>query len=442
MANDPAVIVGIAAREILDSRGNPTLEVDVFVDDGAFGRAGVPSGASTGSGEALELRDHNDARFRGKGVQRAVDAVTDTIAPEVLGLDVTLQSAIDQVMLDLDGTPNKSNLGVNAILGVSLACARAAAQSLRLPLYRYLGGPSARLLPVPLLNVINGGAHADNALDIQEFMLIPLGAGSFGEALRMGVETYHALKDALLARGLSTGVGDEGGFAPDLRGAEAALGLLLDAIQKAGYEPGRDIALGLDVAATELYQDGVYRFAGEETERTAESLVAYYTKLIDAFPIISIEDGLAEDDWEGWRLLTEALGRRVQLVGDDLFVTNLARLDRGIESGVANSILIKPNQIGTLTETIATIERAKQAGYTTVLSHRSGETDDTTISDLAVGMNLGQIKAGAPCRGERVAKYNQLLRIEEELGGSGRFDGPRSFYNLTHSKTHNPFQSD
>jgi len=442
MSNDPAVIVGIAAREILDSRGNPTLEVDVFVDDGAFGRAGVPSGASTGSLEALELRDENEARFRGKGVQRAVDAVGETIAPEILGLDVTLQSAIDQVMLDLDGTPNKSKLGVNAILGVSLACARAAAQSLRLPLYRYLGGPAARLLPVPMLNVINGGRHADNAIDIQEFMLIPLGAGSFSEALRMGVETYHALKDALLARGLSTGVGDEGGFAPDLPGAEAALGLLLEPIQKAGYEPGRDIALGLDVAATELYRDGVYRFAGEGVDRTAEALVPYYEKLIEQFPIISIEDGLAEDDWEGWRLLTDALGRRVQLVGDDLFVTNLDRLERGIEAGVANSILIKPNQIGTLTETIAAVERAKQAGYTTVMSHRSGETDDTTISDLAVGLNLGQIKAGAPCRGERVVKYNQLLRIEEELGGSGRFDGPRSFYNLHRPPARHPFESE
>ena len=440
MPTEPAVITGIAAREILDSRGNPTVEVDVYVEDGAFGRAAAPSGASTGTFEAVEVRDENEARYRGKGVQRAVDHVNETIAPELVGIDVTLQSAIDQMMLDLDGTPNKSNLGVNAILAVSLACARAASQSLRLPLYRYLGGPAARQLPIPLLNVINGGAHADNALDVQEFLLIPLGAGSFSEALRMGTETYHTLKSLLRERGLGTAVGDEGGFAPDLHDAAEVLELLADAIQAAGHEPGRDIALGLDVAASELWRDGVYEFPGEGSKRTADEMVDYYTHLIEAHPIISIEDGLAEEDWDGWRLLTERLGRRIQLVGDDLFVTNIERLERGIEHRVANSILIKPNQIGTLTETSATVERAKQAGYTTVISHRSGETDDTTIADLAVGLNAGQIKAGAPCRMERVAKYNQLLRIEEELGGSGRYEGRRSFYNLTRAETRNPFE--
>jgi enolase len=424
------IIEEIIAREILDSRGNPTVEVDVYLEDGSMGRAAVPSGASTGSNEAVELRDNDENRYMGKGVLKAVENVNSLLAPEIEGYDATDQLGIDRAMIDLDGTPNKSRLGANAILGVSIACAKAAAESLGLPLYQYLGGSNSKVLPVPMMNILNGGKHADNNVDIQEFMIMPVGAGSFAAALRMGTEVYHTLKKVLQGKGLSTAVGDEGGFAPMLSSNEEALAVIVEAINAAGYKPGEQIALALDAAATEFYKDGRYVFEAEGKSRGAEEMVEYYAMLVDKYPIISIEDGLAEDDWEGWKKLTERLGKRVQLVGDDLFVTNTALLSRGIESGVANSILIKLNQIGTVTESLDAIEMAKQAGYTAVVSHRSGETGDTTIADLVVATNAGQIKTGAPARTDRVAKYNQLLRIEEELGDLSQFRGIKGFYNI------------
>jgi enolase len=414
----------LAAREILDSRGNPTVEVDVLLEDGTIGRAAVPSGASTGSREALELRDGDSSRFRGKGVLRAVENVVKTLSPGVRGLDSQAQEAVDARLRELDGTKDSSRLGANALLGVSLATARAAAAARRLPLYRHLGGEGARDLPLPLFNILNGGAHADNNVDIQEFMVVPVGARTFREALRMGAEVFHALRDILRARGLRTGSGDEGGWAPDLGSNAEAVNAVVAAIEAAGYRPGEQVGLALDVAATELRKDGAYTLAAESPpRRTAEQLVAFYADLVRRLPVVSIEDGMAEDDWDGWALLTRSLGDAVQLVGDDLFVTNAAILREGIEKRVANSILIKPNQIGTLTETLRAIAMARSAGYTTVLSHRSGETEDTFIADLAVALNLGQIKTGAPSRGERTAKYNQLLRIEEELAGRARFPG-------------------
>ncbi|HEY3280756.1 MAG TPA: phosphopyruvate hydratase, partial [Armatimonadota bacterium] len=416
-------ISDVIAREILDSRGNPTVEVDIHLDDGSMGRAAVPSGASTGAHEAVELRDGDKSRYLGKGVLTAVENVNQTIAPDLLDMESTSQVEIDELLCELDDTPNKAKLGANAILAVSMAVAKAAAISLDLPLYRYLGGVSARDLPVPMMNILNGGVHADNPIDFQEFMVMPAGAQSFSECLRMGAETFHSLKGVLKARGLSTSVGDEGGFAPNLKSAEEALEVIIEAIQKAGYKPGEDIYIAMDPASTEFFKDGKYEFTGEGITRTSEQLVDYYKTLCDKFPIISIEDGMAEDDWEGWKLLTDTVGDRVQLVGDDLFVTNTERLSRGIDEGVANSILIKVNQIGTLTETLAAIEMAKRAGYTAVVSHRSGETEDATIADLVVATNAGQIKTGAPCRSDRVAKYNQLLRIEEELDAVGRFPG-------------------
>ena len=420
----------VSAREILDSRGNPTLEVDVYLADGSLGRAAVPSGASTGMHEAVELRDEKEARYGGKGVRKAAENVNDVIAVELLGLDATQQIAIDRLLIGLDDTPNKSKLGANAMLGVSLAVAKAAAQSLGLPLYQYLGGVGGCLLPVPMLNILNGGKHADNNVDLQEFMVMPAGAGSFAEALRMGAEVFHSLKRVLRARALSTSVGDEGGFAPNLQSNEEALRVILEAIDEAGYEPGKDVYLALDPAASEFFERGKYQLKGEGKVCDSAEMVDYYEALVDKYPVVSIEDGLAEDDWEGWELLTRRLGRRVQLVGDDLFVTNTERLRRGIQSGVANSILIKLNQIGTLTETLEAIEMAQRAGYTAVISHRSGETEDATIADLAVATNAGQIKTGAPSRSDRVAKYNQLLRIEEELGEAARFEGVDVFYNL------------
>ena len=421
-------ITSVAGRQILDSRGNPTVEVDVALGSGARGRAMVPSGASTGSREALELRDKNKERWAGKGVERAVRNVNERIRPALVGQDALDQVAIDRLLLDLDGTANKSKLGANAMLGASLAVARAAADELRLPLYRHLGGTNARDLPVPMLNVLNGGAHADNNVDVQEFMIVPAGAASFGEALRCGVECYHALREVLRGRELATAVGDEGGFAPDLGSNEEALAALVEAIDRAGYEPGGNVWLALDVAATELHARGRYTLAAEGAEKLGrDELVALYARWADTYPIVSIEDGMAEDDWKGWALLTEALGDRLQLVGDDLFVTNASILARGIDEGVANSILIKLNQIGTLTETLDCIGLALRSGYTCVVSHRSGETEDATIADLAVALNLGQIKTGAPCRGERTAKYNQLLRIEEELGGAARYPGRSAF---------------
>ncbi len=424
------VLTEILAREILDSRGNPTVEVEVFLEDGSSGRAAVPSGASTGAYEALELRDGDKERFQGKGVLKAVENVLEVIAPKLIGMDAAEQAVIDATMLELDGTPNKAKLGANAILGVSLAVAKAAAASFGLPLYRYLGGVGARLLPVPLMNILNGGKHADNNLDIQEFKILPLGASSFREALRMGAEIFHALRSVLKGRGLGTTVGDEGGFAPNLRANAEALDLIVEAIQKANYRPGEDVFLGLDVAATELYADGVYHFRGEGVKRDSEEMVGYYEELISRYPIISLEDGLAEDDWEGWAKLTERLGKKVQLIGDDIFVTNKERLERGIAEGVANAILVKVNQIGTLTETIETVEAAKRASYGVIISHRSGETEDTTIADLAVALNAGQIKTGAPARTDRVAKYNQLLRIEEELGPAAVYAGRAALYNF------------
>lgn len=426
-----STIVEVLAREILDSRGNPTVEVDVILEGGFLGRAAVPSGASTGEHEALELRDGDPKRYLGKGVRMAVSNVNDRIAPEIVGMEALDQMAIDRALIELDGTPDKSNLGANAILGVSLACAKAAADFLGLPLYRYIGGPFAHQLPVPLMNILNGGKHADNNVDIQEFMVVPWGAENFSEALRMGVEVFHSLKAVLKEKGYSTSVGDEGGFAPNLNSNEEALAVLLEAIQRAGFRPGEEVAIAIDVAASELYKDGKYVLQAEqEPVKTASQLISFYEEMLNRYPICSIEDGLAEDDWEGWRELTERLGLRVQLVGDDLFVTNVTRLREGIQRGVANSILVKLNQIGTLTETLATVEVAKRAGYTTVISHRSGETEDTTIADFAVAVNAGQIKTGSASRTDRVAKYNQLLRIEEELGEAAVFPGKAAFWSV------------
>lgn len=424
------IIDDIFAREILDSRGNPTIEVDVYLEDGTMGRAAVPSGASTGAYEAVELRDGDPGRYNGKGVLKAVDNVNSILAPEIAGYDATDQLGIDRAMIELDGTPNKGKLGANAILGVSMAVAKAAAEALGMYLYQYLGGANGKVLPVPMMNILNGGKHADNNVDIQEFMVMPVGASDFAGALRMGTEVYHKLKSVLKKKGLNTAVGDEGGFAPMLGSNEEALAIIVEAITAAGYKPGEDIALAIDAAATEFYKDGKYVFEAEGKSRTAEEMVDYYALLADKYPIISIEDGLAEDDWDGWRKLTERLGKKVQIVGDDLFVTNTERLARGINSGVANSILIKLNQIGTITETLDAIEMAKQAGYTAVVSHRSGETEDATIADLVVAVNAAQIKTGAPCRSDRVAKYNQLLRIEEELGDLALYKGRKGFYNL------------
>lgn len=424
------IISDVFAREILDSRGNPTLEAEVWLEDGTIGRAAVPSGASTGAYEAVELRDGDKGRYLGKGVINAVDNVNEIIGPELIGMDVTDQIGIDQTLIELDGTPNKGKLGANAILGVSLACAKAAANFFGLPLYQYIGGINAKELPVPMMNILNGGAHADNNVDIQEFMVLPVGADSFSEGLRMGAEIFHNLKAVLKGRGLNTAVGDEGGFAPNLKSNEEALAVIIEAIEKAGYKPGVDVFLGLDVAATEMYKDGKYVLEGEGVTYTSEQMIDFYSKLVEKYPIITIEDGLSEDDWEGWAKLTHTLGKKIQLVGDDLFVTNTERLSKGIKSGVANSILIKVNQIGTLTETLDAIEMAKRAGYTAVVSHRSGETDDTTIADLSVATNAGQIKTGAPSRTDRVAKYNQLLRIEEELGELAKYRGKEVFYNL------------
>ncbi len=419
-----SAIESVHAREILDSRGNPTVEVDVWLDDGGFGRAGVPSGASTGEHEALELRDADDPRFGGKGVRRAVEHVNGPIAEAVVGLDGYDQRGVDRAVLDLDGTADKSALGANAILGVSLATARAAADSSGLPLYRYLGGPNAHVLPTPMMNVINGGAHADNELELQEFMVMPVGAASYAEGLRWGVECFHALKAILHDRGMPTAVGDEGGFAPEIATADEALDLLMEAIAAAGLGPGDEVALAMDPAMSELFADGRYRLGGEEL--TADDLIAFWADLLDRYPIVSLEDPLAQDDWEGWAALTARVGERVQVVGDDLFVTNLERLERGIAEDVANAILVKVNQIGSLTETLDTVQHAAWNAYGVVISHRSGETEDATIADLAVATNAGQIKTGAPSRGERTAKYNQLLRIEEELGENARFAGRSS----------------
>jgi len=420
-----AEIEAVGAREILDSRGNPTVEVEVLLDDGTVSRAAVPSGASTGAFEAYELRDGDKGRYLGKGVQKAVDAVLDVLGPAIEGFEASDQRLIDQTLIELDGTDNKKKLGANAILGVSLAVAKAAADSADLPLYRYLGGPNAHVLPVPMLNVINGGSHADSNVDIQEFMILPIGAETFSEGLRWGVETYHALKSILHDKGLSTGLGDEGGFAPNLSSNRAALDLLLEAIEKAGYTAGSQIALGLDVAASEFFTDGVYTFEG--ASKSAAEMTAYYADLVANYPLVTIEDPLNEDDWEGWTTITNELGTKTQLVGDDLFVTNPARLAKGIDLGTANSILVKVNQIGSLTETLDAVSLAQRSGYTAVMSHRSGETEDTTIADLAVALNTGQIKTGAPARSERVAKYNQLLRIEEELGDQAVYAGRSAF---------------
>jgi enolase len=421
-------IASLRAREILDSRGNPTVEVDAVLDDGSLGRAAVPSGASTGAHEAVELRDGDPARYGGRGVRSAVGNVLDVIGPKVVGRDALDQRALDGVLIDLDGTSGKSNLGANAVLGVSMAVARAAAASVELPVYRYLGGPNAHVLPMPLLNVINGGAHAQNALELQEFMLAPVGAASFSEGLRWGSEVFHALRNLLHDKGFATSVGDEGGFAPDVSTASDALELLVQAIEASGIEPGDEMALAMDPASTELYRDGRYGLEG--SQRSSEDMVAFYRSLLDRFPIVSIEDGLAEDDWEGWVTLTAELGGRCQLVGDDVFVTNPERLERGMRDGIASAILVKPNQIGTLTETLDVVETAIGAGYGVVISHRSGETEDTTIADLAVATNAGQIKTGAPSRGERTAKYNQLLRIEEELGEGAAYQGGRALRTL------------
>jgi len=420
-----ASIDAVGAREILDSRGNPTVEVEVALDDGTIARAAVPSGASTGAFEAAERRDEDSKRFGGKGVQQAVDAVLDEIGPALIGFEASEQRLIDAEMIALDGTPNKSAIGANAILGVSLAVARAAAESANLPLFRYIGGPNAHVLPVPMFNILNGGSHADSNVDIQEFMIAPIGAPTFREALRWGAEVYHALKSVLKERGLSTGLGDEGGFAPNLESNRAALDLILVAIEKAGYRPGTDIGLALDVAASEFCKDGVYTFEGQS--RSAAEMTAYYAELVEAYPLVSIEDPLDEDDWEGWATITAELGDRVQLVGDDLFVTNPERLARGIAAKTANSLLVKVNQIGTLTETLDAVDMAHRAGYSCMMSHRSGETEDTTIADLAVATNCGQIKTGAPARSERVAKYNQLMRIEEELDDAAQYAGASAF---------------
>ena len=425
-----AVITDVYAREIMDSRGNPTVEVEVYLEDGTIGRAAVPSGASTGQFEAVELRDSESPRYLGKGVLQAVANVNDIIGPAILGFDASEQVAIDRIMIELDGTPNKAKLGANAILGVSMAVARAAAESYDLPLFQYLGGTNAKELPVPMMNILNGGAHADNNVDIQEFMIMPIGATSFMEALRYCAEVYHTLKGVLKAKGLATGVGDEGGFAPNLGSNEEALQVITEAIEKAGLAVGEDIVFAIDAASSEFYKDGKYHLAGEGKVKTAAEMVEYYAELCEKYPIYSIEDGLAEEDWEGWKLLTDRLGKTVQLVGDDLFVTNTERLSRGIKEDTANAILIKVNQIGTLTETFDAIEMAKRAGYTAVISHRSGETEDSTIADIAVAVNAGQIKTGAPARSERVAKYNQLLRIEDMLAETAQYRGSDVFYNI------------
>jgi enolase 1/2/3 len=416
-------IVDVIGREILDSRGNPTVEVDVLLEDGSRGRAAVPSGASTGAHEAVELRDGDKTRYGGKGVSKAVDAVNGEIFDAIGGMDAEAQVQIDETLIDLDGTPNKSRIGANAILGVSLAAAKAAAEASGLPLYRYVGGASSRLLPVPMMNIVNGGVHADNPIDFQEFMIMPTGAATFAEAVRMGAEVFQTLKSQLKAAGLNTNVGDEGGFAPNLKSAEAALDFVVQAIQKAGYKPGEDIMLALDCAATEFFKDGAYNYEGEGKRRSPQEQARYLADLASRYPIVSIEDGMAEDDFAGWKALTDLIGRKYQLVGDDLFVTNVERLAQGIEQGLANSILVKVNQIGSLTETLAAVEMAHKAGYTAVMSHRSGETEDSTIADLAVATNCGQIKTGSLARSDRTAKYNQLLRIEEELGDSARYAG-------------------
>jgi enolase len=419
-----ASIEAVGAREILDSRGNPTVEVEVALDDGTVSRAAVPSGASTGAFEAVELRD-GGSRYAGKGVEKAVDAVVDTIGPELVGFEASEQRLVDQRLLELDGTPNKAKLGANAILGVSLAVARAAADSADLPLFRYVGGPNAHLLPVPMMNILNGGAHADTAVDVQEFMIAPIGAGTFREALRQGAEVYHALKSVLKEQGLSTGLGDEGGFAPDLGSNREALDLISTAVEKAGLRVGEDIAFALDVAATEFYADGAYQFEG--AAKSAEQMQAYYSDLVASYPIVSIEDPMSEEDWAGWATVTAALGEQTQIVGDDLFVTNVERLQRGIDEKSANALLVKVNQIGSLTETLDSVDLAHRNGFRCMMSHRSGETEDTTIADLAVATNCGQIKTGAPARSERVAKYNQLLRIEEELDDAARYAGRGAF---------------
>ncbi len=416
-------IIDIIGRQILDSRGNPTVEVDVVLEDGSMGRAAVPSGASTGAHEAVELRDGDKSRYLGKGVLKAVEAVNVAIAEAIVAMDAEDQTAIDQVMIDLDGTPNKSKLGANAILGVSLAVAKAAAEASGRPLYRYVGGTSARVLPVPMMNIVNGGAHAANPIDFQEFMVMPIGAPSFAEGLRMGAEIFHTLKKKLHDAGHNTNVGDEGGFAPNIKSAEAALDFVMQAIETAGYKPGEDVALALDCAATEFFKDGAYVYEGERKTRDPKAQAKYLAKLVGNYPIVSIEDGMAEDDWEGWKALTDLVGSKCQLVGDDLFVTNVTRLSQGIKTKTANSILVKVNQIGSLTETLAAVEMAQRAGYTAVMSHRSGETEDSTIADLAVATNCGQIKTGSLARSDRTAKYNQLLRIEEELGAQAVYAG-------------------
>ncbi|MGD9677661.1 MAG: phosphopyruvate hydratase [Vulcanibacillus sp.] len=424
------IISDVYGREVLDSRGNPTIEVEVTLESGSIGRAIVPSGASTGAHEAVELRDGDKERYMGKGVLTAVNNVNDIIAPELIGMDALDQLGIDQYLIQLDGTANKSKLGANAILGVSMAVARASADTLGIPLYMYLGGVNAKTLPVPMMNILNGGSHADNNVDIQEFMIMPVGAGDFREGLRMGTEIFHNLKKVLKDKGMSTSVGDEGGFAPNLSSNEEAITMIIEAIKLAGYKPGEDVFLALDVASSEIYKDEKYHLEGEGIVKTADEMIDFYEELVNKYPIISIEDGLAEDDWEGWKRLTERLGSKVQLVGDDLFVTNTERLGKGIENNIANSILIKVNQIGTLTETLDAIEMAKRAGYTAVISHRSGETEDSIIADIAVATNAGQIKTGAPSRTDRVAKYNQLLRIEDELAYIGKYSGKKTFYNL------------
>jgi enolase len=424
------IIIDVYAREVLDSRGNPTVEVEVQLESGAKGRAIVPSGASTGAHEAVELRDGDKGRYLGKGVLKAVQNVNERIAPEIIGLDALEQVAIDKAMIDLDGTPNKGKLGANAILAVSMAVARAAAEALDIPLYNYLGGFNAKQLPVPMMNIVNGGAHADNNIDVQEFMVLPVGAPTFAEALRAGAEVFHALKSVLKEKGLNTAVGDEGGFAPNLGSNEEAITTIIAAIERAGYKPGVDMFLGMDVASTEFFKNGKYELEGEGKSYTPAEFVDLLASWADKYPIITIEDGCSEDDWEGWKLLTERLGGKVQLVGDDLFVTNTERLGKGIEEGIGNSILIKVNQIGTLTETFDAIEMAKRAGYTAVISHRSGESEDSTIADIAVATNAGQIKTGAPSRTDRVAKYNQLLRIEDNLTVAAQYAGKKAFYNL------------
>lgn len=426
-----STIIDVYAREILDSRGNPTIEVEVELESGIFGRAAVPSGASTGAFEAVELRDGDKSRYLGKGVLTAVDNVNSIIAPEIVGMNAMNQVEIDNKLIELDGTPNKANLGANAILGVSIATARAAANQLNIPLFSYIGGVNGKTLPVPMMNILNGGAHADNNVDIQEFMIMPVGASSFKEAVRMCAEIFHNLKSVLKSRGYNTSVGDEGGFAPNLTSNEEALQVIVEAINKTEYKPGEDVFIALDAAATEMYkEDGKYHLEGEGVVKSSEEMIVFYEEIVSRYPIISIEDGLAEDDWEGWKRMTERLGEKVQIVGDDLFVTNTERLEKGLKMGVANSILIKLNQIGTLTETLDAIEMANRGGYTAVVSHRSGETEDVTIADLVVAVNAGQIKTGAPSRTDRVAKYNQLIRIEEFLGPDAQYAGPKAFFNL------------